>query len=480
MSDMKFTVAVVGAGVIGGMISRELTRYGVKTVILERGNDVALGASKANSGIVHGGYDPEPDTLKAKLNTLGVEKLFKAASELNVPIKRNGSLVCAFSEEEKAHLDMLYARGIENGITALEIIDGDKARVLETNLSESVVAALWVKNAGIVCPYELTVASVGNAMDNGAELLTNFEVVSINNENGVFKISSGDGRTVYSDYVINCAGAYSGKIAALVGDDSIEIIPRAGEYLLLDKAEGERVSHTIFQVPTKEGKGILVSPTVDGNLLTGPTAVAVASPENKETTADGMSTVMRLASKSVPTVNFRSVITSFTGVRASEKSGDFIIDESSACANFINVAAIDSPGLTCCVSIAEYVVDILKCIGLTLQMSDSFNGKRADPHFFRKMNDDEKNEYIKSNPTYGRIVCRCEGISEGEMRYAVKTNPPASDLDGVKRRTRAGMGRCQGGFCSPTVMKLIAEERGIGKEQVTKNGGGSYIVTEKL
>lgn len=480
MNDMKYTVAVVGVGVIGGMIGRELTRYGIKTVLLEKGNDVALGASKANSGIVHGGYDPEPGTLKAKLNALGVEKLFETAHELSVPIKRNESLVCAFSEEEKVHLDTLYKRGIENGIISLEIIDGDKARTLENKLSESVVAALWVKNAGIVCPYELTVASVGNAMDNGASLVTDFEVVGISKNDGVFEISSKDGRSVYADYVINCAGAYSGNIASLVGDDSIDIIPRAGEYLLLDKGEGERVSRTIFQVPTKEGKGILVSPTVDGNLLTGPTAAVVDSAESKDTTSAGMNTVMRLASKSVPSVNFRNVITSFTGVRSSVKSGDFIIEESKACSNFVNVAAIDSPGLTCCVSIAEYVMDILKGAGLTLEQNASFNGKRNDPHFFRKMNDDEKNAFIKENPTYGRIVCRCEGISEGEMRYAVRTNPPARDLDGVKRRTRAGMGRCQGGFCSPTVMKLIAEERGIGKEQVTKNGGGSYIVTDKL
>ncbi len=479
MNDMKFTACVIGAGVIGGMIARELTRYGVSTVLLEKGNDVALGASKANSGIVHGGYDPEPNTLKAALNASGVEKLFAAASELNVPIKRNESFVCAFSEEEKEHLTVLYNRGMENGITALEIIDGDKARELEKNLSESVVAALWVKNAGILCPYELTVAAVGNAMDNGASLITDFEVVGIK-KNDVFEVTSKDGKTVYADYVINCAGAYSGKIASMVGDDSVEIVPRAGEYLLLDKSEGERVSRTIFQVPTKEGKGILVSPTVDGNLLTGPTAAVVTSPEDKETTASGMNTVVRLASKSVPTVNFRNVITSFTGVRSSCKSGDYIIGESNACTNFINVAAIDSPGLTCCVSIAEYVIDILKGIGLSLNLSDSFDGKRADPHFFRKMNDDEKNAFIKANPTYGRIVCRCEGVSEGEMRYAVKTNPPARDLDGVKRRTRSGMGRCQGGFCSPTVMKLIAEERGIGKEQVTKNGGVSYIVTGKL
>ncbi len=479
MSNMKYKVAVIGAGVIGGMVCRELTRYGINTVILEKGNDVALGATKANSGIVHGGYDPEPNMLKAKLNALGIEKLFDAASELNVPIKRNESLVCAFSEEEKAHLDVLYKRGIENGIAALEIIDGDKARELEKNLSDQVVAALRVKNSGIVCPYELTVAAIGNAMDNGAALMTNFEVAEIIRSNG-FEIVSAGGETVYADYVINCAGAYSGKIASLVGDDSIEIIPRAGEYMLLDKSEGERVSRTIFRVPTKAGKGILVTPTVDGNLLTGPTAAVVESPNNTKTTASGLDTVSVLALKSVPTVNYRNVITSFAGVRSSVKGGDFIIGESRACKNFINVAAIDSPGLTCSVSIAEYVIDILKSSGLVMKLNDGFDGKRPDPHFFRKMNDDEKNKFIKQNPAYGRIVCRCEGVTEGEMRCAVRTNPPASDLDGVKRRTRAGMGRCQSGFCSPTVMKIIAEERNIGKEQVTKNGGGSYIVTEKL
>ncbi len=475
-----YSIAVIGAGVIGAMVARELSRYGINAVLLEKGNDVALGASKANSGIVHGGYDPEPGTLKARLNTLGVEKLFNAASELNVPIKRNGSFVCAFSEEEKEHLEMLYNRGIENGITALEIIGGDRARELEENLSDKVVSALWVKNAGIVCPYELTVAAVGNAMDNGISLMTNFDVASITKENGIFTLISSDGKAVKSEYVINCAGAYSGYIASLVGDTSVEIIPRAGEYLLLDKSEGERVSHTVFQVPTKEGKGILVSPTVDGNLLTGPTATAVSSPENKETTPDGMNAVIRLAAKSIPSVGFRNVITSFTGVRASTKGGDFIIGESGVCPRFINVAAIDSPGLTCCVSIAEYVIGILENIGVALVPSDSFNGRRADPHFFRKMTDDEKDVFIKEHPAYGRIVCRCEGISEGEMRYALTVNPPASDLDGVKRRTRAGMGRCQGGFCSPTVMRLISEERGIRKEQVTKKGGASYIVTEKL
>lgn len=480
MLEGKYTAAVIGAGVIGSTVARELRRYGVSVCVLEKGNDVCVGASKANSGIVHGGYDPEPNTLKARLNAVGVEKLFSAAAELNVPIKRNGSLVCAFSEEETEQLKVLLERGRINGISDLEIISGDRARELEKNLSDRVVAALYVKNAGIICPYEMTIAAMGNAMDNGAVLMTGFEARDIKKKNGVFTVTDSGGRSVVSDYVINCAGAYSDKIAQMIGDSSFRIIPRAGEYMLLDRSEGGRVSHTVFQVPTKEGKGILVSPTVDGNLLTGPTASKVGAPDDVNTTPEGLETVSRLARKSVPSVDFRAVITSFTGVRASTLGGDFIIGESKAERGFINVAAIDSPGLTCCISIAEYVCGILREMGLEMKEDPSFDGRRADPHFFKKMSDDEKDSFIKTHPAYGRIVCRCENVTEGEIRAAIRRNPPASDLDGIKRRTRSGLGRCQGGFCSPHVMKLVAEERDLPKESVTKNGAGSEYLIGRL
>ena len=477
---MIYDVVIAGAGVIGGMIARTLTKYKLSVCILEKENDVACGASKANSGIVHGGYDPEPNTLKAKLNAEGVEKLFKTADELCVPIKRNGSFVCAFSEEEDKTIKELYFRGIENDVNNLEILSGDKAREIEPALSKEVTSVLSVPNAGIVCPYELTIAAVGNAMDNGALLLLNFDIEAITKENGIFTVRSSDGKSVKSKYFINCAGCFSDKIANLIGDNSFQILPRSGEYLLLDKSEGKRVSRTIFQVPTKEGKGILVSPTVDGNLLTGPTAALTDSPENTSTTKSGMETVMKLAKKSVPDVNFRNVITSFCGVRSSEKNGDFIIEESKAAKNFINVAAIDSPGLTSSVAIAEYTVDILKEIGLELNLNPDFNAKRENPHAFKEMTDSEKNEYIKLHPEYGKIVCRCERISEGEIRDCLRRNPKPTDTDGVKRRTRSGMGRCQGGFCSPYVMKLIAEECETQKEAVTKNGRGSEIVFGKI
>ena len=474
---MRYDVAIIGSGVIGAMAARELSRYDLKICLLEKENDVAMGASRANSGIIHGGYDPVPGTLKAKMNTAGVPLLYEAAKELNAHCKNNGSFVCAFGEEEDPAIDELYQRGLANGIEKLQILSGDEARAMEPNLSEKVSRVLYVPTAGIICPYDLTIAAVGNAMDNGAELLRNFQVVSI--EDG-FAITAADGRKVECDYLLNCAGGYSDKIARMLGDDFFTVNPRAGEYMLLDKSEGSRVKHTIFQVPSKEGKGILVTPTVDGNLLTGPTALKVATPESTETTAAGLAMVVRLAAKSVPSVNFRQVITSFTGVRSSANVDDFIIQPSEAAPKCIHLGAIESPGLTCCVAIARYAVELLQQQGLTLINRENWNGHRENTRAFREMSDEEKDAFIKANPDYGKIVCRCETVSEGEIRAAIRRNPPAFDIDGVKRRTRSGMGRCQGGFCSPYVMRLIAEEQGMQMEEVTKSGPGSKPLTGKL
>ncbi len=489
---MVFDVAIIGAGVVGGMVARELSRYDLSVCLLEKENDVAMGASRANSGIIHGGYDPEPGTLKAKLNTKGVELLYEAARELNVHHRNNGSLVCAFTEEEGSAVEALYHRGLKNGIAGVRLLTGAEARAWEPNLSEKITAALHVPNAGIICPYDLTIAAVGNAMDNGVTLKRNFEVAKIEKKSAViahrpadwcgnsFAVTSADGEIVACTYLVNCAGAYSDKIAELAGDGFFTIIPRAGEYMLLDKAEGEWVRHTIFQVPGKEGKGILVTPTVDGNLLIGPTATRVPYGDSTETTAEGLAQVARLAGKSVPSVNFRQVITSFSGVRSSEKNGDFIIQASEKVENLVHVAAIDSPGLTCCVAIARMAVDILKEQGLSLNEKPEWNGHRENTRAFREMSDEEKDAYIKCHPAYGKIVCRCETVSEGEMRDAICRNPPAFDIDGVKRRTRGGMGRCQGGFCSPYVMKLLAEVQGMNMEDVTKCGKGSNPLTGKL
>jgi len=477
---MVYDALIIGAGVIGGMLARELSRYDLKVCLAEKENDVACGASRANSGIVHGGYDPVPGTLKAKLNAQGVDMLFAAAEELHVPHKRNGSMVCAFSPEEEPVLEELYAQGIENGIPGLKLLSGDEARAIEPQLSKEITKVLHVTNAGIICPYELTIAAVGNAMDNGVELKREFAVSAISRENGLFTVTAASGETVQSRYLVNCAGGYSDKIANLVGDDFFHIIHRAGEYMLLDKAEGGRVSHTLFQVPTAAGKGILVSPTVDGNLLVGPTASKVAAPESRDTTPKGLGIVNRLAAKTVPQVDFRQVITSFTGVRATGSTGEFILEPSRNMPGMIHAGAIDSPGLTCCVSIAKHLTSLLAQQGLVLNEKADWNGKRSDPHAFRKMTDEEKNAYIQKNPAYGKIVCRCETVSEGEILDAIRRNPSARDVDGVKRRTRSGMGRCQGGFCGPYVMELLAKEMGIAMEDVTKSGGDSRMVIGKV
>ena len=477
---MKFDVCIIGAGVTGGMLARELSRYRLSVCLVEKENDVACGASRANSGIIHGGFDPEPGTLKARLNAQGIELLYEAARQLHVPHRRNGSLVCAFGEEEEPMVQTLYDRGIANGITGMEILTGGQARELEPNLSQTVTKALHIPTSGIICPYDLTIAAVGNAMDNGVVLKRNFAVSSITPAGSGYTVAAESGEALEAGCIVNCAGGFADRVAAMVGDDSFRIIPRAGEYLLLDKSEGNRVDHTIFQIPTKEGKGILVTPTVDGNLLTGPTAAPVATPESRDTTPEGLAAVQRLAAKSVPSVDFRQVITSFSGVRASVKGGDFLIEMSANAKNVLHVAAIDSPGLTCCVAIARYAVELLRANGLPLAEKENWDGTREDPHAFRRMSDGEKDAYIRSHPDYGRIICRCETVSEGEIRDAIRRNPGARDMDGVKRRTRSGMGRCQGGFCGPSVMAILSRELGIPLEQVTKCGGGSYVVTGRI
>ena len=475
-----YDVVIVGAGIIGGMLARELSKYQLSVCLLEKENDVAMGASRANSGIIHGGYDPIPGTLKAKLNAEGVELLFEAAKELCVPHKRNGSMVCAFSAEEEPTIYELYAQGQQNKIPGLKILTGEEARALEPNLSGAVTKVLHITNAGIICPYDLTISAIGNAMDNGVELCRNFAVCAISREADGFTVTSSSGKQVRSRYLVNCAGGYSDKVAKMAGDDFFTIIPRAGEYMLLDKAEGSRVSHTLFQCPTAEGKGILVSPTADGNLLVGPTAKVVTAPDSTDTTPNGLSEVARLSAKSVPSVNFRQVITSFTGVRASTKGGEFILKPSDRVPGLVHAGAIDSPGLTCCVSIAKYLTDILKEQGLPLEEKADWNGHRENFHEFRNMSEEEKNAYIQANPAFGKVVCRCETVTEGEILQAIRTNPRATDMDGVKRRTRSGMGRCQGGFCGPYVMELLSRELGIPMEEVTKFGGDSRMVIGRI
>ena len=470
-----YDVTVIGAGVVGGLVARALSKYKLKICILESENDVAMGATKANSAIVHAGFDAKVGSLKAKLNVRGNKMMEAVCNELGVKFINNGSLVVGFNDEDRTVLNELLERGNANGVEGLRIVEKAELHEMEPNLSDDIICALYAPTGGIVCPYTLAIAAVGNAMDNGAELKCNFKVTAIEAEENGYKVLS-ETDSVTTRYVINCAGIYSDTVAQMVGDNSFGIHPRRGEYMLLDRECGDTVSHTIFRTPSKMGKGILVTPTVHNNLLLGPTSYDMTDKEDKDTTAVGFDAILNSTNETLKAVPVNKTITSFCGLRSVGSTGDFIIN--SPVKGFINAAGIESPGLTSSPAIAEYIEEMLKEDGLVLALDPAYNPVRKPYYAFQEASAEEKNEIIKENPLYGKIVCRCEGITEGEIIEAIRRNPQPRDLDGIKRRTRAQMGRCQGGFCGPYVTEILAKELGIPYESVTKFGGKSLINVE--
>lgn len=466
-----YDIVIIGAGVVGGMIARELSKYDLGICVLEKEADVAMGATKANSAIVHAGFDAKEGSLKAKMNLRGSRMMPRIAEELGVKYVRNESLVVAF-EHERKEVEAIYERGLKNQVEGLRIVEKEELFELEPNLNPVLSCALLAPTGAIICPYELCISAVGNAMDNGAELKLNFEVSEINKREGYYTIISSDGDSVDARYVINSAGVYSDKIAKMTGDCDFDVHPRRGEYMILDKECGALVQRTVFHTPTKMGKGILVSPTVDGNLLLGPTAVDITDKEDRSVTPEGYEQIIARASDNVSSIPFGKVITSFCGLRAVGSTGDFIIKMRDG---VVTLAGIESPGLSSAPAIAEYVAELLCNGGLELRAKANFKAEHRPAHAFNNMTLEQKNEVIARDSRYGRIVCRCEGITEGEIVDAIHTNPGATDVDGIKRRTRSGMGRCQGGFCSPIVVQILARELGISIEEVTKFGKGSVI-----
>lgn len=467
-----YDVVIIGAGVVGGMIARELSRYNAKICILEKENDVSKGASSANSGIVHAGFDAEIGSLKALLNVKGAKMMKKVTDELGVKYIQNGSIVAGFNDDDAKTIEELYNRGIANGVEQLQVLSGDEIRKIEPSLSKNVTVALYAPTAGIVCPYELTIASVGNAMDNGCELKYGFKVDNIEKVENTYKIYCDDD-IVETKYVVNAAGLFTDEIAAMIGDTSFKVHPRRGEYMLLDKGN-DCVSHTVFKTPSKMGKGILVSPTVDGNLLLGPTSVDMEDKDDKSVHSEGLLAIRKSASDCVDNIRYNKVITSFCGLRAVGDTHDFIIN--SPVENFINVAGIESPGLSASPAIGEYVREMLQNMGFDYEKKSDFNPMRKPDHYFKQLSIEDKNKIIAEDNRYGKIVCRCETVTEGEIVEAIHRNPQARDLDAVKRRTRSGMGRCQGGFCSPTIVEILSRELNVPVEKITKFGGNSYIV----
>ena len=469
-----YDIAIIGAGVVGALIARELSRYDLKIALLEKDSDVASGTTKGNSAIVHAGFDAETGTLKAELNVKGCEMMPETARELGVHYKNNGSLVCAFSDGETERLKILKKRGDANGVTGLEIISGEKLFGFEPNLSREATAAIYAPTAGIICPYFLTVAAVENAVLNGCDLFFDFEVERIEKQDNIYVITGGR-KKIAAGFIINSAGLYSDEIAKMCGEDiaGYKIIPRKGEYMLMDKGAGEIVGATLFSVPSEKGKGILVAPTVDGTLVIGPNAVETEK-DDVSTTAAGLAEIQEGAKRLVPGLNMRKVITSFAGVRSTPKNHDFNIFISR---DILHLIGIESPGLAASPAIAGYAVNLLKNNGIRLIEKNDYIYKINRKKMFRDMSGEERAEAIRENKLYAKIICRCETVTEAEIIDFIKSACPALNLDALKRRTRAGMGRCQGGFCSPRIVEILARECGADMLEITKKGAGSHILT---
>ncbi|MCH3963948.1 MAG: FAD-dependent oxidoreductase [Clostridium sp.] len=469
-----YDIVIIGAGAVGCAIARELSKYKLKICILEKNDDVSCGASKANSGIVHGGYSDEPGTLKAKLCIRGNRMYESLNRELNFGYRETGSLVLAFNDEEKKHIEKLYDNGIKNGVDGMEIIDGKKVLEMEPHVNKRVKWALYCKNAGVCSPYEMTIALAENAVENGVDLKLGHEVTSIVKKNGTFQVSSG-GEKVESRYIINAAGAYSDRISDMVGLDYFTIVPRKGEYIIFNKDQSYLVNSVIFQVPTEKGKGILVTTTYHGNLMIGPNAQEVSDRGDVSTDEEILKYIVETAKKSVSGFNMKKAITSFAGIRPTSSTKDFIIEETEV-RGFINVAGIDSPGITSSPAIALKVVDVLYKAGLKLDRDEKFNPFRK-PIIVKK--DGNFRGDIDSEDPEKHIICRCEKVTESEIVDALHRTVKTDSIDGIKRRTRAGMGMCQGMFCGPRVRKIIARELKIPEEQVKKRGPGSSILPKR-
>ena len=475
-----YDILIIGGGVTGAAIARELSRYDLKTALFEKGEDVCSGTSKANSGIAHAGFDAVPGSLKAKMNIRGSQMMEELSRKLDFPYKRNGSLVLCFDEKDRTRLEKLLQQGKENGVEGLEILEKKELLALEPALSEEVVCALHAPTGGIVCPFKLTIALAENAAVNGVEFHLNEGVKRV--QPGTvegYTVETGKG-TYETRIVVNAAGLYGDEIHNQVSGEKLHITPRKGEYCLMDKKIGQLVSHTIFQMPTAMGKGVLVTPTVHGNLMVGPTATDISDKEGVDTTAEGLDEVLKKAALSVKSLPRGVTITSFAGLRAHEDHDDFILGEVKDAPGFFDAVGIESPGLTSAPAIGEWMAEkIVEKLRKTQKVEEkkAFQETRKDIPNIASMDQAEAAALIAENPAYGPIICRCEKVTEGEIIDAIRRPLGARSLDGIKRRTRAGMGRCQAGFCSTKVMDILARELGIPLEEVTKAGGASRMLT---
>lgn len=467
-------VTVIGCGVIGAATAAMLAKYDLSVMVLEAQNDVATGTTKANSAIIHAGYDPEPETQMARLNVEGNRLCKEWAKQLDVPCKEIGSLVLAFDEADLAMIEELYRRGVANGVPELKLLSAEELLAMEPNLSHEVKGALLAPSAAVISPWDFCLALAETAVKNGAQLKRSAPVTAIEKIEGGYRLHTPQG-AVESRMVVNAAGVFADKVHDMIAPHAFTTHPSRGEYYLMDKSQGALVDHVVFQCPNKDGKGVLVSPTVHGNLIVGPNAEPVAEGDDVAVTADGLAFVRRQAAKSVPEINYRDSIRNFAGVRAVTDQPDFVIAEAEGAPGFIDLGGIKSPGLSSAPAIALQAVELLGKAGLALKEKENYVFERREIRF-KELSSDEKAKLVEKSPAYGRVICRCETITEGEIIAALHSPIPPVSVDGVKRRCNAGMGRCQGGFCGPRVQEIIARELGIPQTEVLQDKAGSRIL----
>lgn len=461
-----YDVLIIGAGVIGASVARAISKYDLKTIVIEKHSDVCEETSKANSGIVHSGYDAKPGTLKAKFNLLGNKMMKTFCEQYQVPYRNNGSLVLAFAKEDINKLEVLKTQGVKNGVPGLTILSKEELLAMEPNLSQNVFGALYAPTGGIVDPFELTIAQAEVANSNGTEFKFNALVTNIIKKDKHFDVYVND-TIIQAKTIVNCAGVFSDEINNLVSKHLLKITPRKGEYCLFDKEVGHLVDKTIFQLPTAYGKGVLVTPTAENNLLIGPTAYDIEDKNDNATTPEGLKEILNKASQSIQSVPTGFVITAFSGLRATESKGDFVIGEAIDVSGFYNAAGIESPGLTASIAIGDYLANLISS-KLNANLKTNYLDGRHKTIRFEPLSITKKAELINQNPEFGKIICRCEMVTLAEIKDAIHRPLGAKTIDGVKRRTRAGAGRCQGGFCGPKVLDILAKELNKDPREIAK------------
>ena len=474
-----FDVVVIGAGIVGSLVARKLSSYQLSVAVLEKEPDVGNVTTMANSAIVHSGYDPVPGTLKAKLNVLGNKMFDKLCEELDVEMERIGSLTVALYDEQLSLLDKLAERSAQNGVE-VKILSAEETLKLEPHLNPSVKGSLLAPTAGIVNPFTLSVHAMENAVDNGVKLFLNEKVVKINKESDFYSIVCQSGNVYQTKVVINAAGVYSDEIHKMVEDIDYSITPRKGEYFILDHYTDDLVKHTIFPLPSEKGKGILVTPSIGGTYLIGPSAETMPSKDDVSTDKPTLDDVRRQALDMVPSIPFNQVIRTFAGSRPTPSTHDFVISFAKSDNHFINLSGIESPGLVSSPAIADYVVNEYVSKVLILKPNENYNPNVKKRPNLAKMSIEEKQAFIKKNPEYGQIICNCEKVSLGEILFEMNTSVPPTTIKAVKKRTRAGFGKCQGGFCQPLVIKLISEKFNIPLDKVLFQKAGSFVVPYKV